>query len=142
MDERGECSCAPIALVSEGAFWDERLREIALWDRVVREVTRPRVLRNRVSIINTRYTDHMKFYWFFHILWVLLCIIVYMFVRMLCMLLFNFVYYVLLLLVYVFLLLRMFRSRYCDSLCCSVYCLCAGLLPLGVNPIAVIKYII
>jgi len=26
--------------------------------------------------------------------------------------------------VYVFLLLCMFRSRYCVSLCCSVYCLC------------------
>jgi hypothetical protein len=28
--------------------------------------------------------------------------------------------------VYVFLLLRMFRSRYCVSLCCSVYCLCVN----------------
>jgi hypothetical protein len=35
------------------------------------------------------------------------------------MLLFNFVYYV-------FLLLCMFRSGYCVSLCCSVYCLCVN----------------
>jgi hypothetical protein len=36
---------------------------------------------------------------------------------MFCMILFNFVYYV-------FLSLRVFRSRYYVSLCCSVYCLC------------------
>ena len=46
----------------------------------------------------------------------------------------------------IFLLLCMFRSRYCVSLGCSVYCLCVNvyrvLLPLGVNPIAVIRYII
>jgi hypothetical protein len=36
------------------------------------------VLRNRVSIIIRKYTDHMKVYCFFHILLVLFCIIVYM----------------------------------------------------------------
>jgi len=49
--------------------------------------------------------------------------------------------------VYVFLLLRMFRSVYSVSMCCFVYCLCVNvyctvLLPPGVNPIAVNKYII
>ena len=72
------------------------------------------VLRNRVSIIIRRYTHHMKFYCFFYILSVLLCFIVYMVVF--CMLLFNFVYYV-------FLLLCMFRSRYCVSSCCLFYVL-------------------
>jgi len=42
-------------------------------------------LRNRVSIIIRRYTDHMKFYCFFHILWILLCIIVYMVVCFVCL---------------------------------------------------------
>jgi len=53
-------------------------------------------LRNRVSIIIRRYTDHMKFYCFFHILLVLLCFTVhnYIYGCMFCMLLFNFVYYV------------------------------------------------
>ena len=64
---------------------------------------------------------------------------------MFCMFLHTFVNYVFLY-VYVLLLSCMFRSRYCVSLCCSVYCLCVllctVLLPLGVNPIAVYKYII
>ena len=41
---------------------------------------------------------------------------------------------------------RMFRSVYPVSLCCSMYCLyvcmCTALLPPAVNPIAVNKYII
>ena len=41
-------------------------------------------LRNRVSIIIRRYTDHMKFYCFFHILLVLLCITVYIVARFVC----------------------------------------------------------
>ena len=50
-----------------------------------------------------------------------------------CVFLFNSVFYV-------FLLLCTLRSRYCVSLCCSVYWLCVNvfwLLPSGVNPIAV-----
>jgi hypothetical protein len=35
-------------------------------------------LRNRVSIIIIKYTDHMKVYCVFHILLVLLCFILYM----------------------------------------------------------------
>ena len=59
---------------------------------------------------------------------------------MFCMLLFNFVNYVILFFVYVFLLLCMFCSVYSVSLCCSVYCLlCTVLLPPDVNPIAVNK---
>ena len=69
-------------------------------------------LRNRVSVIIRRYTDNMKFYCFVHTLLVLFCI----YGCMLCMFIFNFVYYI-------FLLLFMFHSRYCVSLCCSVYCL-------------------
>ena len=52
-------------------------------------------LRNRVSIITRRYTDHMKLCCFLHILLVLLCIVVY--ACMFCTLLFNFIYYVFLL---------------------------------------------
>jgi hypothetical protein len=95
-----------------------------------------------VSIIIIRYRDHMKFYCFFHILLVLWCNFIYG--CMFCMLLFNLVKYVFLLLCYVFLLSCMFRSRYCVSLSCSVYCLYVNvylLLPPGVNPIAVNKYI-
>jgi len=82
-------------------------------------------LWNGVFIIIGRYTDHMKFYFLFHILLVLLCIIVYMVVRFACF------YFILRIMysycsVYVFVLLCMFFSRYCVSLCCSVYCLCVN----------------
>jgi hypothetical protein len=82
-------------------------------------------LRNRVSIIIRRYLGHMKFYCFFHIVLVLLCIIVYMVV---CFVGFYLILYIMdsNWYVYVFLLLCMFRSRYCVSLCCSVYCLCVN----------------
>jgi hypothetical protein len=63
---------------------------------------------------------------------------------MFCMLLFNCVNYVFYY-VYVFLLLCMQYSVYSVSLCCSVYCLYVNVkctLPLGVNPVAVNKYII
>ena len=78
-----------------------------------------------MSIIIGRYTDHMKFYCFFHILLVLLCIIVYIVVCFVC---FKLILYIVqsYCYVYVFLLLCLFRSRYCVSLCRSVYCLCVS----------------
>jgi len=77
-------------------------------------------LRNRMSVIIRRYTDHMKFYCFFHILLVPLFIIVYMVVCFVCfyLILHIMCYYCY---VYVFLLLCMFLSRYCVSLFCSAY---------------------
>ena len=82
-------------------------------------------LKNRVSIIIRRYRDHMKFYCFFHIRLVLVCIIVYMVV---CFVSFYLILYIMysFCYVYVFLLLYMLRSRYCVSLWCSVYCLCVN----------------
>jgi len=78
-------------------------------------------LRNKVSIIIRRYTDHFKFYCFFSILEVLLCIILYMAVYSVCVYLILYIMYSYCY-VYVCLLLRMFHSRYCVSLCFSVYC--------------------
>jgi type IV secretory pathway TrbL component len=51
---------------------------------------------NRVSIKIRRYTDHMKFYSFFHILSVLLCFIVYMVVYFVCFYLILYIMYFLL----------------------------------------------
>ena len=82
-------------------------------------------LRKRGSIIIRRYTDHIKFYCFFHILLVLLRFNVYMVVCFVCFNLILFIVYSFCY-VYVFLLLYMFHSRYCVSLCCSVYCLCVN----------------
>ena len=74
----------------------------------------------------------------------LFCFILYMIVYFAC-------FYLILYITYsycyvnVFLLLYTFRSRYCVSLCRSVYCLCVNMylpLPPGVNPVAVNKYII
>jgi len=50
-------------------------------------------LRNRVSVIIRRYTDHMKFYCFFHILCVVLCFIVYTAVRFVCFYLILYIMY-------------------------------------------------
>jgi len=59
---------------------------------------------------------------FFHILFVVFCIIVYVIVTF-CMLLFNFLNYVFALLC---LCICMFRSGYSVSLCCSVHRLCVN----------------
>jgi len=96
---------------------------------------------NRVSTIIRRYLDRMKFaaymafsfITFFHILLVpfffslYVCMYVYVYVYvyiyvygfMFCMLLFNFINVV-------FLLLCTFCSVYSVSLCCSMYCLCVN----------------
>ena len=58
---------------------------------------------------------------------------------MFCMNLFKFVYYAFLLL-YLYIIIFMHFLYLLFSLCCSVYCLCV-LLPPGVNPISVSKYI-
>jgi hypothetical protein len=60
---------------------------------------------------------------FFHILLVLLFLILYMVESFVCFYLILYVMYSDFY-IYVFLFLYMFRSRYCVSLCCSVYCLC------------------
>ena len=93
-------------------------------------------LRNRVSIISRRYTDHMKFYCFCHIVLVLLCIVIYIYI---------YIYFILYIIysycyIYIFLLLCRIRFSYCVSLCSFVYCICVCvnwtvLLPLVVNPI-------
>ena len=83
-------------------------------------VKRSEGLRNKVSIIIRIYTDHMKLYCFFLLSYSFGSILYHcIYGGMFCMLLFNFVYYV-------FLLLCMFRTRYCVSLCCSVSCFCVN----------------
>jgi hypothetical protein len=78
-------------------------------------------LRNRVSIIIRRYEGHMQYCCFFHILLVLLCFVVYMVICFVCF--YLILYIMCFCYVYVLLLLCMFRSKYCVSLGCSVYCL-------------------
>ena len=79
------------------------------------------ILRNKVSIIIRRYTDHFKFYCFFSILEVLLCIILYMAVYSVCVYLILYIMYSYCY-VYVFLLLCMFRSRYCFCVVLCIVC--------------------
>ena len=74
-------------------------------------------LRNWVSTIFRKYTDHMKFYCSFHILLVLLCIIVYMVV---CFVRFCLILYIIYSYCYVCSVLGIV------SLCCSMYCLCVN----------------
>ena len=98
-------------------------------------------LRNRVSIIIRRYTDHTKFYCFFHILLFLLWFIVYMVVCFACFylilcIMYSFFYLMLIgpciilqlsfFLCLFILIVMMSRSKYCVSLYCSVYCLCVN----------------
>ena len=78
-----------------------------------------------MSVIIRRYTDLMKFYWFFYILLFLLCIVVYVAVCFVCFCLIWYIMYCFCY-VYVFFLLCMFCSVYFVSFCCSVYCLCAN----------------
>jgi len=82
---------------------------------------------------------------FFHVLWVPFFIIVYMFF-MFCMLLFDFVNYLLLLLcLYILIVVCVLFCLFCFHgvvLCIVCVKMCTVLLPPGVNPIAVNKYII
>ena len=81
-----------------------------------------------IYIIIRRYTDHIKFYCFFHVLFVLLCVSVYMVVCFVCFCLILYIMYSFCY-VYVFLLLHMFQSGYSVSLCClcvNVYCTTAN----------------
>jgi len=113
--------------------WEEVSTSVVKWSEG---------LSSMMSIIIRRYIDHMKFaaymavsiITFVHIVLDLFCIIVYMHIYtyiyiygcMFCMLLFNFVNYVLLL-CYVFLLLCMFRSGFCFIMlfCVLFVCKCA-----------------
>jgi len=78
-------------------------------------------LRNRVSIVIRPYEVLLLLSYSFGSV-----VFHYIYGCMFCMLLFNFVHYVFFCYVYVFLLLCMFRSRFCVSLCCSVYCFCVN----------------
>jgi hypothetical protein len=81
-----------------------------------------------MSIIIRRYIDHMKLAVYTTVSFITLVhtfifylVSLYIWLCVLCTL-FNFVSYVFYCFVYVFLLLYMLRSRYCFSLCRSVYC--------------------
>jgi len=88
------------------------------------------ILSNRVSTVVRRYIDHIKFaaymaFSFYHILshssgsilYHCICICIYIYGCMFCMLMFNSINYV---------LLCTFCSVYSVSLCRSVYCLCVN----------------
>jgi hypothetical protein len=131
-------------------------------------------LSNRASIIIRRYIDHMKLAVYMAVslitIFMFFCSILYRCIYgcMFCMLLFNLVKNVFLLLGYVFLILRyVFLMRccvvlllciilfmyyycyacsvlgilfHCAGLCTICVCMCSVLLPTGVNPIAVKIY--
>jgi hypothetical protein len=101
--------------------------------------------RKRVSIIIRRYTNHMKFYCFFHILLVLMSFTVYTVVRFVCFCLILYIIYPFCH-VYVFLLLLCMSvlsiAFHCVVVCTVCVSMCTVLLPPGVNPIAVNKYIL
>jgi hypothetical protein len=108
-------------------------------------------LRNRVSIIIRRCTDHMKFYCFFHILLFLMCFIVHMVVCFVCFywilhIMYSFWY------VHVFLLFYIYIYNNKNTwtlgivfhyvvLCIVCVWMCTVLLPPSGNPIAVNEYI-
>ena len=92
--------------------------------------------RNRVSIIIRRYTDHMKFSCFFHILLVLLCITVYMVLCFVCFYLLLYIMYS-----YCYVCSVLGNVFHCVVLCIVYVQMCAVLLPPAVNPIAVTTYI-
>jgi hypothetical protein len=94
-------------------------------------------LRNRVSIVTRRYTDHMKFYSFFHIFWVLLSLLVCMVV---CLVSFCLVLYIMCSYCYVCSVLYiLFHFVVLCIVCVSMR---SVLLPPGVNPITVNEYTI
>ena len=79
------------------------------------------VLRNRVSIIIRRYAVLLLLsYSFGPILIISYMVVCFVFFYLILYIIYPYCY------VYVFLLLCIFRSRYCVSLCCSVYCLCVN----------------
>ena len=96
------------------------------------------IIRSLLLMWLFRLSLSFKFFWF-HFLYHCLCCC------MFCVLLFNFVSYVFFCLLLFFLFLRIFCSVYSSFivscyLLCSVQ-MCAVLLPPGVNPTAVNKYI-
>jgi len=89
-------------------------------------------LRNRVSIIIGRYTDRMKFYCFFHILLVLLCITVYMVVCFVCLYLILYIYIFFLLRLYILIVMCVqfwafcFIVLFCVLFVCKCVLYCNG----------------